>query len=107
MEKNQAIAIFVAAVIIGSAGIVVLWNLPPSEPTTTIRIGYLSKDLHQLALQVALENGLFDRENITVELVQYGNGALEMDGFLAGQIDMGYLGAAPALLKRINQDIII
>lgn len=95
--------------IIGSLGLVVIWNLPPTEPepTTTVRIGYLSKDLHQLALQVALENGLFDRENITVELVQYGNGALEMDGFLAGQIDMGYLGAAPALLKAINQDIMI
>ena len=109
MERNQVIGIFVAAIIIGSLGIVVVWNLPPlePEPTTDVRIGYLSKDLHQLALQVALENGLFDRENITVELVQYGNGALEMDGFLAGQIDMGYLGAAPALLKRINQDIMV
>ncbi len=109
MERNQAIGIFVAVIIIGSLGIVVVWNLPPlePEPTTDVRIGYLSKDLHQLALQVALENGLFDRENITVELVQYGNGALEMDGFLAGQIDMGYLGAAPALLKRINQDIMV
>ncbi|MHA2359345.1 MAG: ABC transporter substrate-binding protein [Candidatus Thorarchaeota archaeon] len=105
MERNQAIAIVVAAVIIGSVGLVVYWSLPPAEPD--VRIGYLSKDLHQLALQVALENGLFDRDNITVELVQYGNGALEMDGFLAGQIDMGYLGAAPAILKRINQDIMI
>ncbi len=109
MERNQIIAIGIAAIIIGSLGLVVFWNLPPAEPepTTTIRIGYLSKDLHQLALQVALENGLFDRENITVELVQKGNGALEMDGFLAGQINMGYLGAAPALLKRINQDIMV
>jgi NitT/TauT family transport system substrate-binding protein len=107
LDRNQTIAILVVAIVIGSLGVVVIWNLPPSEPTTTIRIGYLSKDLHQLALQVALENGLFDRDNITVELVQYGNGALEMDGFLAGQIDMGYLGAAPALLKRINQDIMI
>ena len=108
VERNQVIAAGIAVLIIGSLGLVVVWNLPSDpEPTTTIRIGYLSKDLHQLALRVAIENGLFDRENITVELVQYGNGALEMDGFLAGQIDMGYLGAAPALLKRINQDIMI
>jgi NitT/TauT family transport system substrate-binding protein len=105
MERNQAIAVFVAAIVIGSVGLVIVWNLPSSEPD--VRIGYLSKDLHQLALQVAIENGLFDRDNITVELVQYGNGALEMDGFLAGQIDMGYLGAAPAILKRINQDIMV
>lgn len=108
MERNQVIAGAIAVIVIGSLGLIVVWNLPSGpEPTPTLRIGYLSKDLHQLALRVAIENGLFDRENITVELVQYGNGALEMDGFLAGQIDMGYLGAAPALLKRINQDIMI
>ena len=28
-----------------------------------------------------------------------------MDGFQAGQIDMGYLGAAPALVKSIAQSI--
>ena len=80
MERNQAIAVVVAVLVVSSIGLVVVWNLPePSEPTTTIRIGYLSKDLHQLALRVAIENGLFERENITVELVQYGNGALEME----------------------------
>jgi NitT/TauT family transport system substrate-binding protein len=108
LERNQAAAVVVAVLVVSSLGLIVVWNLQPApEQTTKIRIGYLSKDLHQLALRVAIDNGLFDRENITVELVQYGNGALEMDGFLAGQIDMGYLGAAPALVKRINQDIMI
>ena len=31
LERNQAIGIIVAAIIIGSLGIVVVWNLPP-EP---------------------------------------------------------------------------
>ena len=102
MEKDKAIAVGVIAIVIVSIGFIALWN---PAPTPDVRIGYLSKDLHQLALRVAIENGLFERENLTVELVQFGNGALEMDGFLAGQIDMGYLGAAPAMVKRINQDI--
>ncbi|MHA3964375.1 MAG: ABC transporter substrate-binding protein [Candidatus Thorarchaeota archaeon SMTZ1-45] len=104
MERNQAVAIVVAAILIGSIALVVLWN-PAPQPD--VRIGYLSKDLHQLALRVAIENGYFEREGIVVNLVEYANGAYEMDGFLAGEIDMGYLGAAPALVKRINQDILV
>lgn len=104
MERNQAVALVVVAVVIGSVAVVAFWN---PTPIPDVRIGYLSKDLHQLALRVAIENGYFEREGIIVELVQYGNGALEMDGFASGQIDMGYLGAAPALTKRLNQDILI
>ncbi len=104
MERNQGAALLVAAIVISSIGLVVLWN---PAPAPDVRIGYLSKDLHQLALRVAIENGYFEREGITVELVQYGNGAQEMEGFLSGQIDMGYLGAAPALTKRLNQDIMV
>lgn len=102
MERNQVAAVALVVIVIGSVALVAFWN-PPSEPD--VRIGYLSKDLHQLALRVALENGYFAREGLDVELVQYGNGALEMDGFAGGQIDMGYLGAAPALIKRLNQNI--
>ena len=79
-----------------------VWN-PASPPT--VRIGYLSQDLHQLALRVAVEKGWFDEAGIKVELAQFANGAYEMDGFLAGQIVMVYLGVAPALTKSINQNI--
>jgi len=104
MERKQAIGLTVIVIVVASFGFIAVWNPPPPPD---VRIGYLSKDLHQLALRVALVNGLFDRENITVKLVEFGNGAYEMDGFLTGEIDMGYLGAAPALVKRINQDILV
>lgn len=104
MEKNQAIGIAVIVIVVASLGVIAVWN---PAPTPDVRIGYLNKDLHQLALRVAVVNGLFERENLTVRLEEFGNGAYEMDGFLAGEIDMGYLGAAPALVKRINQDIMI
>ncbi|MHA2424058.1 MAG: ABC transporter substrate-binding protein [Candidatus Thorarchaeota archaeon] len=102
MNRNKTVALVVTVVLVSSAVVVALWY-----PTTVpdVRIGYLSQDLHQLALQVAVEMGWFEEANLTVQLLQYQNGALEMNGFQAGQIDMGYLGAAPALTKSINQGI--
>ena len=104
MEKNQAAALLVIGIIIGSVTVIALFY---PAPVPDVRIGYLTKDLHQLALRVAIENGYYEREGIRVELVSYGNGALEMDGFAGGQIDMGYLGAAPALTKRLNAEIMV
>ncbi|MHA1653906.1 MAG: ABC transporter substrate-binding protein [Candidatus Thorarchaeota archaeon] len=102
MEQTKIAALAIAVVVVASVALVAVWN-PASPPT--VRIGYLSQDLHQLALRVAVEKGWFDEAGIKVELAQFANGAYEMDGFLAGQIDMGYLGVAPALTKSINQNI--
>ncbi|MHA1637846.1 MAG: ABC transporter substrate-binding protein, partial [Candidatus Thorarchaeota archaeon] len=104
MDRNKIVAIALMATIVVSVGIVAVWY-PTTQPD--VRIGFLSGDLHQLALKVAVENGWFEEANITVELTQFGNGALEMDGFIGGVIDMGYLGAAPALTKSINQENVI
>jgi len=102
VERTKIGALAIAVVVVASVALVGVWN-PASPPT--VRIGYLSQDLHQLALRVAVEKGWFDEAGIKVELAQFANGAYEMDGFLAGQIDMGYLGVAPALTKSINQNI--
>ena len=102
MDKKQATALAVVVVVVASVAIVAVW-FPPTQPD--VRIGYLSQDLHQLALRVAVVNGWFEEEGITVELLTYANGAYEMDGFQSGQIDMGYLGVAPALIKSINAGI--
>ncbi|MFQ5832511.1 MAG: ABC transporter substrate-binding protein [Candidatus Thorarchaeota archaeon] len=104
MDKNRPIAAAVVIVVLSSVVLVAVWY-----PTTLsdVRIGYLEKDLHQLAFRVAYVNGWYEEAGLNVELVPFRNGALEMDGFLGGQIDMGYLGAAPALTKRINQDIMV
>ena len=104
MDKTKTIAVIVVAVVITSAVVIAFWY-----PTTIpdVRIGYLSQDLHQLALRVAVVNGWFLDEGLNVELLVYENGAYEMTGFQGGQIDMGYLGAAPALVKSINDDIAV
>ncbi len=102
MDRKKAAAIFVAAVVVLSVSAIAWWY-PTTQPD--VRIGYLTQDLHQLALRVAIVNGWFAEAGLNVELLSYQNGAYEMDGFQAGQIDMGYLGIAPALVKTINQGI--
>jgi NitT/TauT family transport system substrate-binding protein len=102
MESKKPVAVLLAIVVLSSVAAVAIWY---PRPTPSVRIGYLSQDLHQLALRIAYQKGWFAEEGINVTLLQYQNGAYEMDGFLAGQIDMGYLGAAPALTKSIAQHI--
>ncbi len=101
MEK-RVIAAIVILVLVGVTGLfVVTMYTPPAD----VRIGYLAKDIHQLALRVAVVKGWFEQAGVRVQLMQYANGAYEMDGFLAEQIDMGYLGIAPALTKSVKQNI--
>jgi len=72
-----------------------------------VRIGYLSADLHQLAIYIALkegyynEVGLVEGENLIVK-PPYVNGVAVMEAFKNKEIDASYLGGAPATLKRIN-----
>lgn len=75
------------------------------EYTGKVRIGYLTADLHQLALFVAVKEGYFNETGMNLELKQYRNGVAVMEAFRSGEIDVAYLGGAPATLKRINDDI--
>ncbi len=70
-----------------------------------VRIGYLTADLHQLALYIAIKEGYLDETGMKYELKQYKNGVAVMEAFKAGEIDVAYLGGAPATLKRINDNI--
>ncbi len=107
MDRKKAAATAVVLVVISSAAVIAWWypTTQPDVPMLNVRIGYLTQDLHQLALRVAIVKGWFAEAGINVERLSYQNGAYEMDGFQAGQIDMGYLGIAPALVKTINQGI--
>jgi NitT/TauT family transport system substrate-binding protein len=71
----------------------------------TVRIGYLRADLHQLALFVAMDQGYFEEFGLNVELYTFSAGPEEMDAFGSEDIDMGYLGIAPATTKRLNLGI--
>lgn len=85
--------------------------LNPDDP---IRLGYLAGDIHQLAQVVAGNESVsgdgksfFEKYGLNVVAAPgapYTNGGNEMDAFIAGHIDIGYLGAPPALLKKLNAD---
>lgn len=66
--------------------------------TNVVRVGYLRNDLHQLAYYVAREKGYFSDEGLEVkEGGVFNAGPEEMSAFSAGELDMGYVGAAPAV----------
>jgi NitT/TauT family transport system substrate-binding protein len=83
----------------------VIENAAPLKYHGRVRIGYLTADLHQLALYVAVKEGYLNETGLKFELRQYRNGVAVMEAFKAGEIDVAYLGGAPATLKRINDDI--
>ncbi len=80
-------------------------NWMPKKVNVTLRIGYLTADLHQLAFYVALKEGYYKDVGINVVKKEYANGVFEMEGFKHNEIDVGYLGCAPATLKRINDNV--
>ena len=68
-----------------------------------IRIGYLQADIHQLACWVAIDEGLYKKEGITVKVAGiFRAGPEEMSAFAADSLDMGYVGEAPATVAVAN-----
>lgn len=82
----------------------------------SVRLAYLTGDLHQFARVVAMNSSFFGGKNLFeqygVNIVDpnpggYANGGYVMDAFAqeGGKPDMGYLGCAPTILKFLNGDI--
>lgn len=62
----------------------------------TVKIGYLPSD-HDAALFVADAKGMYNDNNISIELVQFNNGGDLMTAMASGEVDVGYLGITPVL----------
>jgi len=68
-----------------------------------VRIGYLQADIHQLACWVALEKGFYKDQGLEVKVAGiFKAGPEEMSAFAAGELDMGYVGEAPATTAVAN-----
>jgi NitT/TauT family transport system substrate-binding protein len=77
-----------------------------------IHLGFLLGDLHQMAQVVAKNTtvtgtgkSLFETYGLEVKDAvgaPFANGGAEMDGFAAGTVDIGYLGAPPSIVKHLN-----
>ncbi|MDI3488632.1 MAG: sulfonate transport system substrate-binding protein, partial [Methanosarcinales archaeon] len=85
------------------------WVPEKVSPNEVVRIAYLPSD-HHLALYVAQKEGYYEQvglvsgENLEIK-PPFANGVAIMEAFKNGEIDVGYLGGAPATLKRINDDV--
>lgn len=85
-------AFFMLALCLGSA-----WAAKP------VRIGYLQADIHQLSCWVALEKGFYMEQGLDVKVAGiFKAGPEEMSAFAAGELDMGYVGEAPATTAVAN-----
>jgi len=114
VKLSRSFLVFVAVIAIATAFLVVIFAVPllmPSSPSNTVRVGYLTADLHHLAYFVAKNKtvgsgqSFFEKYGVNVtDAVPggYASGGVEMDAFLAGEVDIGFLGAPPAIIKHIN-----
>jgi NitT/TauT family transport system substrate-binding protein len=98
MKKSTIVLSIVLIVIIFSA--IGIYISQISTPKVKVRIGYLTGDLHHLALFVAIANNYFANYGIEYEVYEYINGPTLMQHFLAGELDFGYVGTPPALIAR-------
>ena len=68
-----------------------------------VRIGYLQSDLHHLPAFVALEKKYFQDAGLTVEVAGVFRAGPElMSAFAANELDIGYVGLAPAITAMAN-----
>ena len=77
----------------------------PSEPTAKkirIRVGHLAGDVHQIALMVGVERGIFAKYGLELVRTLCANGPEVMRMFQLGVIDIGFLGLPPAVLNTAN-----
>jgi NitT/TauT family transport system substrate-binding protein len=84
-----------ACLVMGSAS-AGLFDFLGGGEDSTVKIGYLPSD-HDAALFVADAQGLYKKEGIKTELVQFNNGGDLMTAMASGDVDVGYVGIAPVL----------
>jgi len=109
------IAVTVAVIVVG--GLVVAFHaglFAPSPKAATVRVGWLTGDLHQLAYFVAKNRtvgggkSFFEKYNLNLTDAAPGgyiNGPTMMDAFAAGKVDIGLLGSTPAITKHLNAQV--
>jgi len=92
---SAVVCVMVCAFVVGCSS--------PADKKTIVRLGYLQNDLHHLPAFVALEKDFFTREGITVEVAGiFRAGPEEMSAFAARELDIGYVGQAPATAAVLN-----
>lgn len=86
----------------------------PAPSPLTVRVGYLVADLHHIAYIVGRDpqagggTSFYEQNGIVAQDAvgaPYANGGVVMDHFAAGDVDLGFLGAPPAITKHLNAGV--
>ena len=78
------------------------------EGTASVTVAAINGDIHQLAIQVAIEKGYFTEYGLSVNLnTGSSSGGDIADLLINGDVKIGFLGAPPATLKTINGNHIL
>ena len=78
------------------------------EGTDSITVAVINGDIHQIAIQVAVEKGYFDEYGLSVTLNKGSSSGGDVVGLLlSGDVKIGFLGAPPATIKTVNGEHII
>lgn len=82
------------------------WYLYEINKKVSVRIGYLTGDIHHFAYFIAVEKGFFEDEGLKIQGVGFPNGNDVMINYESTQrsIDMAYSGFAPAVLHKMNNE---
>lgn len=102
MKKSIIILSIILIVSLGTATAIYATGLLTPPPKVKVRIGYLTGDLHHLALHVAVAKNYFSQYGIEYELYEYINGPTLMQHFVVGELDFAYVGTPPALTARAS-----
>ncbi len=95
----------IAIALIILASILIAGNGLAGQATEApIRIAYLQNDIHHLACWVALEKGYYEQAGAAVEVAGVFRAGPEiMTAFAAKELDMAYVGEAPATTAVANK----
>ncbi|WP_010233307.1 aliphatic sulfonate ABC transporter substrate-binding protein [Clostridium arbusti] len=96
MKRKKSL--FLLIVIITISLLVGCGNVQNTSDSSTLRVAYFPNITHTQAL-IGIKNGEFQKElgNTKVEWKQFDAGASELEAFLAGAVDIGYIGPGPAI----------
>ncbi len=74
--------------------------------SANLTVAAIAGDVHQIALQVAVEKGFFENHHLTVSIAAQPNGAGVAVAMQNGAAQFGFLGAPPATITAINSELI-
>lgn len=97
---KPAMALFFVAVLVAGIAIGYYYAVLTIKPTglEPVRIGYLIADIHQSPFFIAYDQEWYQDEGIAPVKKEYINGPSEMMDLVAGELDAGYVGCAPAMI---------